>query len=73
MFLRIIVFIAIVGAIFWGIRSITKDWQKRFRDLDEKSRERDLRERQRPDVIELKRSEDGVYRPGEDDEGQGRS
>lgn len=66
MWLRFIVTAFILGAIYIGIRRIMKDWGERFRDLDKKDHERDLKERQRPDVIDLKRSDDGVYRP--DDE-----
>ena len=66
MWLRILVTAFIIGAIVIGVRRIMKDWSERFRDLDKQTRERDLKERQRPDVIELKRSDDGVFRP--DDE-----
>lgn len=70
MFLRFVVFAVILGAIILGVRSILKDWRGRFREMDEQARERDLRERQRPDVIDLKRNEDGIFRPGDDDKDQ---
>ncbi len=66
MWLRILVTAFIIGAIVIGVRRIMKDWSERFRDLDKQTRERDLKERQRPDVIELKRSDDGVFRPDKD-------
>lgn len=66
MWLRLLLYAVIIGAIFIGVRRIMKDWSQRFRDLDKQARDRDLRERQRPDVIELKRSDDGVYRPDDD-------
>ena len=68
--LRIIIFLVIALFIWLGVRRIWRDWQGTFRAQDEEARqlrrERDLRERQRPDVIDLKRDEDGTYRP--DDE-----
>lgn len=60
--LRIAVYAIIAGAIYFGVRRILLDWRGRFRDLDQSRRERDLRERERPDVIDLKRDKDGVYR-----------
>lgn len=67
--LRIVIFLIIAGAIFLGARRIWRDWRGQFKAVDKARRERDLRERKRPDVIELKRNKDGVYRPGgEDDE-----
>jgi hypothetical protein len=61
--LRILIFIAIFAAIAWSFRRIWRDWMKSFRDEDKARHQRDLEERNRPDVIELKRAEDGVYRP----------
>lgn len=61
--LRILIFVAIFAAIAWGFRRIWRDWVKDFRAADQARHKRDLEERKRPDVIELKRSDDGVYRP----------
>jgi large-conductance mechanosensitive channel len=67
MTIRIIVFILIAGAIFLGVRKIWRDWRNQFRAVDQERHKRDLQERQRPDVITLKRGEDGKFRPpGED-------
>lgn len=63
--LRILVFLVIAAAIAFGVRRIWRDWKAQFKKLDAAARERDLRERARPDVITLKRSDDGVFRPGE--------
>lgn len=60
--LKILIFLAIAIAIFLGIRRIWRDWRLEFRALDRADRERDLRERARPDVVTLKRSQDGVFR-----------
>ncbi|GHA30370.1 hypothetical protein GCM10007989_27650 [Devosia pacifica] len=65
--LRLIV-VGVIGLmIFFGARRIWRDWTSQFKSLDEEDkarrRARDLRERQRPDVIDLKRSDDGTYRP----------
>jgi hypothetical protein len=65
--LRIILYAAIAGAIYFGVRKIVSDWRGRFRELDKKTRQRDLSERKRPDVIDLKRDEDGIYRRKDED------
>ena len=64
--LRILIFLVIGVAIFFGARRIWRDWKKQFKALDDADRKRDLKERQRPDVITLKRSDDGVFRRDDD-------
>ena len=65
--LRIILFVVLAGVVFLGARRIWRDWRGQFKALDAEDRKRDLRERQRPDVITLKRDEDGTFRPDRDD------
>jgi hypothetical protein len=70
--LRALIF-AIIGIAIWlGIRKIWRDWTGQFKADDEEARrlrrERDLRERQQPGVIDLKRGEDGTFRPGDKDD-----
>ena len=67
MLLRIIIISLIVGAIAWGARKIWRDWTRNFREVDAEKRQRDLKERVRPDVITLKRDKDGTFRPPDDD------
>jgi hypothetical protein len=73
MLLRILLFVALALFVYFGIRRIWKDWSNKFnQDAEEAkrlARERDKIERQRPDVIDLKRGDDGTYRPrdGKDD------
>lgn len=72
MLLRILLFVALALMIYLGVRRIWKDWAGKF-DADAAEarrlrRQRDLAERQRPDVIDLKRDEDGTYRPGNRDD-----
>lgn len=67
-FFRVIVILVVLAAIFFGVRRIWRDWKGEFKAVDKTRRQRDLAERQRPDVIELKRNKDGVFRPGEGDE-----
>lgn len=71
MLLRVLIFVALALFIGLSVRKIWRDWQGQFKAEDEEKRrlerERDLRERQRPDVIDLKRDEDGTFRPGDDD------
>jgi len=66
--LRIVIYAVIAGIIYFAIKKIIDDWKGRFREMDDKVRERDLKERKRPDVIELKRDEDGVYRKKDEDQ-----
>ena len=66
--LRMLIFLLIAVAIFFGARRIWRDWRGQFKQLDAADRERDLRERKRPDVITLKRDKDGTFRPGGSDE-----
>mgnify|MGYP000991832383 CR=1 FL=1 len=72
-FWRILVF-ALVGAlIFFGVRRIWRDWKGTIKAEDDETkrlrRQRDLRERKRPDVITLERGKDGTFRPpGKDDD-----
>lgn len=67
MLLRILLFVGLGLLIYFGVRRIWMDWSKKFKNDDEQARvarrERDLAERQRPDVIDLKQDEDGTYRP----------
>lgn len=71
MLLRIIIFAVIALAIYLGIRKIWRDWTGQFKAEEQEvkrlRRERDLRERDQPGVIDLKRDEDGTFRPGDDD------
>ena len=64
--LRIILFALIGLAIWWGLRRIWRDWTGEFKAIDKAKRQRDLKERARPDVITLKRDKDGTFRPGND-------
>jgi hypothetical protein len=63
--LRILIFLAIGAAIFFGLRRIWRDWRGEAKALDAADRQRDLHERKRPDVITLKRDQDGKFRPDE--------
>jgi hypothetical protein len=70
--LRVLIIGLIIGAIYLGVRRIWRDWTRNFRDIDAEKRNRDLKERKRPDVITLRRSNDGVFRPGEQEEDERR-
>lgn len=74
MLLRILIFTVLALMVYFGIRRIWKDWSQKFdRDAKEEKRlrhERDVAERQRPDVIDLKRGDDGTFRPGDKDNGR---
>ena len=70
MLLRILLFTLLAAIIVFGVRRIWKDWSTKF-DTDANEalrlrRQRDLAERQRPDVIDLKQDKDGTYRPDDD-------
>lgn len=62
--LKVVIFVAIFVAIGLAIRRIWRDWRGHFRSVDQARHQRDLQERQRPDVITLKRDKDGTFRPG---------
>lgn len=61
--LRVVIFAAIGVAIYLGVRRIWRDWTGQFRAEEKAIHDRDLEERQRPDVITLKRDKDGTFRP----------
>lgn len=67
MILRVIIIAALGLLIFFGLRKIWRDWTGQFKAEDEEAkrlrRERDLRERAQPGIIDLKRDQDGTYRP----------
>lgn len=63
MFLRIMVIVVVGAIIMLGLRRIWLDWTGRFKEIDEETRARDLAERDRPDVITLRRDTDGTFRP----------
>ena len=65
MLFKVVVFLLLAGVIFLGARRIWRDWTGQFKAVDKARHERDLKERARPDVIDLKRNKDGVYRPGD--------
>lgn len=65
--LRLIIFAAIFGAIYLGIRRIWRDWTRQFRAEDKAVLDRDRRERDAPGVITLERDKDGTFRPPDND------
>ncbi len=66
MLVRIVIFLLVAGALYLGVRRIWRDWKGQFKAIDKATHERDLKERQRPDVITLTRDKDGKYRPPEE-------
>jgi FtsZ-interacting cell division protein ZipA len=71
MLLRIIIILALVAIIVLGIRRIYMDWSRKFKNDETEERrlrrERDLREREQPGVVDLTRDKDGTFRPGDRD------
>lgn len=64
--IRVVIMAVIFGAIFFGVRRIWRDWTKQFKAEEREIHQRDLRERDRPDVITLQRDKDGTFRPPDD-------
>ncbi|WP_375449724.1 hypothetical protein [uncultured Devosia sp.] len=68
-FIRIALYVGIALIIYLGVRKIWRDWTGTFKQQDAEAnrirRERDLRERAQPGVIDLKRDKDGTFRPGD--------
>ena len=71
MLLRVLIFAAIGIFIYLGVRRIWRDWTGQDKADDEEARrlrrERDQREREKPGIIDLKRDQDGRFRPDDDD------
>ena len=65
--IRLIVIAVIVGIIYTGVRRIWRDFSKQFRAEEKQIHERDLKEREAPGVITLKRDKDGTFRPPDAD------
>ena len=65
--LRLIVIALIAGAIYVGVRRIWRDWTKQFKSEEQAVHQRDLKERDQPGVITLKRDKDGTFRPPDND------
>ncbi|HVX72474.1 MAG: hypothetical protein ACTHKD_17425 [Devosia sp.] len=65
--IRLLVIVIVFGAIYFGIRRIWRDWTKQFRVEEKQIHERDLKERDAPGVITLKRDKDGTFRPPTDE------
>ncbi len=70
--LRTLIYLALALVIVWGFRTIYRDWRKKFAEDDKKAEakrkaqlERNRQEAKKPGVIDLKRGDDGVYRPGD--------
>ena len=65
--LRVIIIVGIAVAIYLGIRRIWRDFTKQFRAEEKAIHDRDLKERDQPGVITLKRDKDGTFRPPDND------
>ncbi len=65
--MRILLYLVIFAIIYFGIKKIVTDWRNRFREIDKKTRERDIKERKRNDIVNLKKDKDGVFRPDDKD------
>ena len=59
----------IFGAMYLGVRRIWRDFTRQFRFEEKAIHDRDLKERDQPGVITLKRDKDGTFRPPDDDNG----
>ena len=68
---RVLIFLVIAIFIYLGVMKIWRDWTSQFKSDDEEARrlrrERDAREREKPGIIDLKRDQDGRFRPEDDD------
>lgn len=65
--LRILLFVVIAVAVWWGVRRIWRDWSGAFRAEDKARLDRDRAERDQikrsAGMINLKRDKDGKFRP----------
>jgi hypothetical protein len=65
--LRLLVIAIVAAFIYFGVRRIWRDWTRQFRAEDKAIHDRDIKERDAPGVITLKRDKDGTFRPPDDD------
>lgn len=66
MWLRILTFVVIIGAIIYGVRAIRRNINDYFSDADKDKLKRDRQDRKRSDIVDLTRDpKDGVFRPGD--------
>lgn len=64
MYLRIAVFILLVGLVFYGIKSIRDSFKKHFDEVDAQKKARDQSDRARGNIIDLEKDKNtGIYRP----------
>ena len=68
--LRIIIYAAIAWFVYASARRIWRDFSKPFRAETPPRATPDLKQRPGPEVIDLKRDADGVFRPPGDREGR---
>jgi hypothetical protein len=61
--IRLLVFAALFGVIYMGVRAIKRQWMAHFRAIGDQRRQADKMASKSPEVIDLKRSGDGVFRP----------
>ncbi|MGJ8527052.1 hypothetical protein [Maritalea sp.] len=67
MWLRIIIFVVIIALIIYGVRSIKRNINDYFSDADKEKLKRDRADRDRAEIVDLKRDpKDGIFRPGGD-------
>jgi hypothetical protein len=64
--LRLIVFAAIAAFVYFGVKRLLADVKNYFRGAPPSPVRPDLRQAPPPEVIDLKRGSDGVYRPPTD-------
>ncbi|NOZ31904.1 MAG: hypothetical protein GXP01_02260 [Alphaproteobacteria bacterium] len=65
--IRLLVFAALFGVIYIGVRAIKRQWMAHFRAIGDQRRQEDKVASKAPEVIDLKRSGDGVFRPNDAD------
>ena len=65
--IKLVVFVGIALVIYLGVRRIWRDVTRQFRTEEKAIHDRDLKERDAPGVIALKRDKDGTFRPPDND------
>lgn len=63
MLFKLLTYIVVFSVVFYGIRKIITDWRNKFIHDDAQKHQRDLKERDQDNVINLKPDDDGVFRP----------
>ncbi len=68
MLFKLLTYIVVFSVVFYGIRKIITDWRDKFNHDDAQKHQRDLKERDQDNVIDLKADDEGIFRPKDEND-----